>query len=161
VASFSSGLAPLNLNRKGESSMFGEIDGDLEFLHLGTRVSVEDAVKALLNVLENAKVVCLEQYSLALLVFAADVKFPDSGDFYVFDREKGIWMWIDFKDEAHAGYTEADFQTLVNRCGFRSLVEQPHLLREDQWILQPDVPPLSRLTGKNVGRIQRGKSPRA
>src|SRR5207253_1017007 len=66
---------------------------------------------------------------------------PESGAFYVLDRKSGTWFWIDFEDEQYGGYSVSDFDLLVRKYDFLSLVERPGLLRANPgWLLEPGRP---------------------
>lgn len=67
-----------------------------------------------------------------------------SGAIFTLDRKVGRWYWVYFEGEELRGYTEAEFQALVEDYGFLDLVERPGLLRTDlPWVLQAGEVPVA------------------
>jgi hypothetical protein len=102
---------------------------------------LESAMARLLEVTEQPKVVRWIQFPAAVLVFLVVPHDPESGAFYVYDRKRGTWFWVDFEDNKFGGYNEADFERLVMESHFLRLVEKPWLLECDgKWFVQPGDP---------------------
>ena len=102
---------------------------------------LESAVARLLETTEQPKVVRWVQFPAAVLVFLVVPNDPESGAFYVYDRMRGTWFWVDFEDNKFGGYNEADFEQLVRQYHFLRLVEKPWLLECDgKWFVQPGDP---------------------
>jgi hypothetical protein len=99
--------------------------------------SLETAVPRLLDVTEHPTIAKWVQFPKALFVFLVVPGDTESGAFYVFDRRRRVWYWVDFEDEKFGGYTVSDFDQLVRECRFLDLVERPPLLRsQSRWIVQ-------------------------
>ena len=125
--------------------MFGKMNVEpLLRLHNGQgkpAPDLESAVARLLEATEQPKVVRWMQFPAAVLVFLVVPHDPESGAFYVYDRMRGTWFWVDFEDNKFGGYNEADFEQLVRQSHFLRLVEQPWLLECDgRWFVQPGDP---------------------
>lgn len=104
--------------------------------------SVEEAVARLLDVAEHPKIEKWIQFPKALFVFLVVPGDPESGAFYIYDRQARIWFWLDFEDEKFGGYTVSDFEKLIRDCRFLDLVERPHLLAgRNRWVVQPGFRP--------------------
>lgn len=102
----------------------------------------DGAVKRLLDVTEHPKIERWVQFPKALFVFLVVPGDPESGAFYVYDRRKRIWFWVDFDDEKFGGYTVSDFDRLLRECRFLDIVERPHLLTDNnRWIVEPGLRP--------------------
>jgi len=102
----------------------------------------DGAVKRLLDVTEHPKIEKWVQFPKALFVFLVVPGDPESGAFYVYDRRKRIWLWVDFDDEKFGGYTVSDFDRLVKECRFLDIVERPHLLSsKNRWVVGPSLRP--------------------
>ncbi len=103
--------------------------------------SIEEAIQTLVRVTDGAQPVRWLEFPSAILLCAAVTNEPNSGALYVLDRKRGVWLWIDFEDEAYGGYSVSDFDRLVHEYDFLSLVERPGLLRADSgWTLEPGKP---------------------
>ncbi len=99
------------------------------------------AVAQLLQLTEQPQVVRWIQFPAAVLLFLVVPDDPESGAFYVYDRKRGTWFWVDFEDDKFGGYNVADFERLVKQSHFLRLVEQPWLLECDgKWFVQPGNP---------------------
>jgi hypothetical protein len=104
--------------------------------------SLEAAIARLLDVTEHPEIAKWVQFPKALFVFLVVAGDPESGAFYVFDRRKKLWYWVDFEDEKFGGYTVSDFEQLVRECRFLDIVERLHLLRgRNGWVIQPGIRP--------------------
>jgi hypothetical protein len=102
----------------------------------------DGAVARLLDVTEHPKIEKWIQFRKALFVFLVVPGDPESGAFYVYDRQSRVWYWIDFDDERFGGYAVPDFDRLVRECHFFDVVEHPHLLAsKGGWILEPGLRP--------------------
>ena len=102
---------------------------------------LDSAVAQLLHLTEQPEVVRWLQFPAAVLLFLVVPNDPESGAFYVYDRQRGTWFWVDFEDEKFGGYNVADFESLVKQSHFLRLVEQPWLLECDgKWFVQPGNP---------------------
>ncbi len=124
--------------------MFGQMNVEsLLSLNNGQGKSAPDldsAVARLLEVTEHPKVIRWMQFPRAVLLFLEVPGDPESGAFYVYDRKRGIWLWLDFEDDKFGGYNVGDFEQLVKRSHFLRLVEQPWLLECDgKWFVQPGI----------------------
>lgn len=126
--------------------MFGEMNvvSVVDLGHTPEQVSgsVEEAVARLLDVTEHPKIEKWIQFPKALFVFLVVPGDPESGAFYIYDRQARIWFWLDFEDEKFGGYTVSDFEKLIRDCRFLDLVERPHLLAgRNRWVVQPGFQP--------------------
>jgi len=90
--------------------------------------STDGSVARLLDVTEHPKIEKWVQFPKALFVFLVVPGDPASGAFYVYDRRRRVWYWVDFDDEKFGGYSISDFDCLVRECRFLDIVEQPQLL---------------------------------
>ena len=98
---------------------------------------LDSAVARLLDLTEHPKVARWLQFPAAVLLFVVVPEDPESGAFYVYDRRRGAWFWIDFDDQNFGGYNLADFDRLIRQSHFLRLVEQPWLLECDgKWFVQ-------------------------
>ena len=105
-------------------------------------VSLETAIARLLDVTEHPAIAKWVQFPKALFVFLVVPGDPESGAFYVFDRRKEVWYWVDFEDEKFGGYTVGDFDQLVRGCRFLDIVERPDSLQSpNAWVVQPGTGP--------------------
>jgi hypothetical protein len=125
--------------------MFGRMNIEpLLRLHDGPGKPAPDltsAVAQLLQLTEQPQVVRWIQFPAAVLLFLVVPDDPESGAFYVYDRKRGTWFWVDFEDDKFGGYNVADFEHLVKQSHFLRLVEQPWLLECDgKWFVQPGNP---------------------
>ncbi len=125
--------------------MFGRMNIEpLLRLHDGPGKPAPDltsAVAQLLQLTEQPQVVRWIQFPAAVLLFLVVPDDPESGAFYVYDRKRGTWFWVDFEDDKFGGYNVADFERLVKQSHFLRLVEQPWLLECDgKWFVQPGNP---------------------
>jgi hypothetical protein len=103
---------------------------------------LEMAVARLLDPTEHPTIAKWVQFPRALFVFLVVPGDPESGAFYVFDRNKRVWYWVDFEDEKFGGYTVGDFDQLVRECRFLDIVERPESLTgRNCWTVQPGVHP--------------------
>jgi len=83
-----------------------------------------------------------------LVVLVAYADSPDSGAVYVYDRKKGVWLWVDFNDQNYGGYSPSEFDVLINQCHFFRLAASPALLESPvQWMITPGQGP------KVLGRL--------
>ena len=120
--------------------MFGHMQTQ-PILTVRTGSSIEEAIKTLITATDGAQPVRWLEFPSAILLCVTVTNEPDSGAFYVLDRKRGIWLWIDFEDEAYGGYRVGDFDRLVHDYDFLSLVERPALLRAGSgWILELGKP---------------------
>jgi hypothetical protein len=112
----------------------------------------DGAVARLLDVTEHPTIAKWVQFPKALFVFLVVPGDPESGAFYVFDRRKKVWYWVDFQDEKFGGYTVSDFDKLVRECRFLDIVERPNLLQSPNgWIVQPGIRPCQDCAVANGG----------
>lgn len=99
--------------------------------------SADQAAARLLEATEYPRIERWIQFPKAVLVFLVMAGDPESGAFYVYDRQAKVWYWIDFNDEQFGGYAVADFDRLVRECHFLDIVEQPALLvKERGWVVE-------------------------
>jgi hypothetical protein len=104
--------------------------------------SLETAIARLLDVTEHPAIAKWVQFPRALFVFLVVPGDPESGAFYVFDRRREVWYWVDFEDEKFGGYTAGDFDRLVRECRFLDIVERLDLLRSPNgWVVQAGLRP--------------------
>jgi hypothetical protein len=104
-------------------------------------VSVEEAVRSLIEAAEDAQVARWLEFPMAVLLLLTITGDSQSGAFYVLDRRSNTWLWLDFEDDQYGGYSTSDFDLLVHEYDFLSLVERPALLRADAgWLLEPHKP---------------------
>ncbi|MGH9445841.1 MAG: hypothetical protein ACRD3O_08960 [Terriglobia bacterium] len=120
--------------------MFGKMNLS-EILQIRKDEPLDSAVAALVELTDGAEIARWVQFPGALLVFAVVPGDPESGAFYVFDRKSSTWYWVDFEDDKYGGYSEADFECLMNACRFARLAEQPRLLETCRWLVTPGAGP--------------------
>jgi hypothetical protein len=120
--------------------MFGHMKAE-PILTLNPASSFEEATQILVKATDGAQPVRWLEFPAAILLCVTITNNSDSGAFYVFDRKRGVWLWIDFEDDAYGGYSVSDFDRLVREYDFLSLIERPGLLRaSSEWILEPGKP---------------------
>ncbi|HZQ21940.1 MAG TPA: hypothetical protein VFA89_04005 [Terriglobales bacterium] len=120
--------------------MFGHMKAEA-ILTMKPSSSVEEAIRLLITATDGAQPVRWLEFPSAILLCVTVTTEPNSGALYVLDRKRGVWLWIDFEDEAFGGYSVSDFDRLVHEYDFLSLVERPGLLRAGSgWILAPGKP---------------------
>ena len=120
--------------------MFGYMKAEL-ILTLKPGSSVEEAIQLLITATDGAQPVRWLEFPSAILLCVIVTTESNSGAFYVLDRKRGVWLWVDFEDEAYGGYSLSDFDRLVHEYDLLSLVERPGLLRAASgWILEPGKP---------------------
>ncbi len=120
--------------------MFGRMNTE-SILTLKTGCSIEKAVRMLIHATDGAQPVRWLEFPSGVLICLAVSDDPASGAFYVLDRKRGVWLWIDFEDEAYGGYCVSDFDRLVRDYDILSLVERPALLDVGAgWVLEPGKP---------------------
>ena len=123
-----------------EDDMFGHMKVR-PILTAKSGCSVEEAVQNLVTATEAAQPVRWIEFPAAILLCVTVANDPDSGAFYVLDRRHGVWLWIDFEDEAFGGYSVNDFDRLVHEYDILSLVERPALLMAGSgWVLEAGKP---------------------
>jgi hypothetical protein len=98
--------------------------------------SADRAVARLLDVTDHPKIERWIQFPKAVLVFLLVAGDPESGAFYVYDRQAKIWYWIDFNDANFGGYAVSDFDRLVRECHFSDIVERPTSLKKSGWVVE-------------------------
>ena len=88
--------------------MFGQMNVDpLIRLQRGgsdDRSDLDRAVSALLDQTDHPEIACWIQFPAAVLLFLVIPDDPEGGAFYVFDRKRRTWFWIDFDDQQYGGY---------------------------------------------------------
>lgn len=120
--------------------MFGHMIAE-PILRVKATDSVEQAMCNLIEATDGAQAVRWVEFAAAVLVFVIVTGDPRSGAFYVLDRKRGTWLWVDFEDEQYGGYSISDFDLLLREHDFLSLVERPALLRtKSGWVLEPGKP---------------------
>jgi len=125
--------------------MFGQMNVDpLIRLQRGgsdDRSDLDRAVSVLLDQTDHPEIARWIQFPAAVLLFLVIPGDPEGGAFYVFDRKRRTWFWVDFDDQNYGGYAIADFEELVKRSPFLTLIEQPRLLGGGgRWFVQPGSP---------------------
>jgi hypothetical protein len=125
--------------------MFGQMNVDpLIRLQRGgsdDRSDLDRAVSVLLDQTDHPEISRWIQFPAAVLLFLVIPGDPEGGAFYVFDRKRRTWFWVDFDDQKYGGYAIADFEELVKRSPFLRLIEQPRLLEGGgRWFVQPGSP---------------------
>lgn len=99
--------------------------------------AADRAVARLLEVTDHPRIERWIQFPKAVLVFLVVTGDPESGAFYVYDRQAKVWYWIDFNDDQFGGYAVADFDRLVRECHFFDIVEQPSsLVKKSGWVVE-------------------------
>ena len=126
--------------------MFGKMNVvpilDLRHAPAEAGASLNTAIARLLDVTEHPAIAKWVQFPKALFVFLVVPGDPESGAFYVFDRRREVWYWLDFEDEKFGGYTVADFDQLVRECKFLDIVERPDSLEGRKgWVVHAGLPP--------------------
>ncbi len=120
--------------------MFGHMKAE-PILRVNTSCPAEEAVCSLIKVTDGAQAIRWMEFPAAVLVFVMVPGDPQSGAFYVLDRKKRTWLWVDFEDQQYGGYSISDFDLLLHEHDFLSLVERPALLRTKVgWVLEPGKP---------------------
>ena len=120
--------------------MFGHMKAE-SILTLRTASSPEEAIRILIDATDGAQPVRWLEFPLAVLVCVTVKNDPQSGAFYLLDRKRAVWLWLDFEDEAFGGYSVNDFDRLVRDYDLLSLVERPALLSAGPgWILEAGKP---------------------
>ena len=120
--------------------MFGHMNTQ-PIINVRSGCSIEEAIQTLVRFTDGAQPVRWLEFSSAILLCVTVTTDPNSGAFYVLDRKRGVWLWIDFEDEAYGGYSVSDFDRLVHEYDFLTLVERPGLLKAGSgWILEPGKP---------------------
>lgn len=126
--------------------MFGQMKAE-PIIRVTPSSALGEAVTALIAATDSAHAVRWIEFPAAVLLFVVVPGNAVSGAFYVLDRKRGTWLWIDFEDDAYGGYSVGDFDALVHDYDFLSLVERPALLRASSgWILEPRQP--AQMAGK-------------
>lgn len=120
--------------------MFGHMKAQ-PILTLPFGCSIEEAVRSLADATEGGQAVRWLEFPAAVLLFVTITGDAQSGAFYILDRKRSTWLWVDFEDEQYGGYSVGDFDLLVQEYDFLSLVERPALLRANSgWLLEPRKP---------------------
>jgi hypothetical protein len=120
--------------------MFGHMKAE-PILTLSPTSSVEEAIQILVKATDGAQPARWLEFPAAILLCVTLTSEPESGAFYVLDRKRGVWLWIDFEDDAYGGYSVSDFDLLLHQYDLLSLVERPALLMaRSGWILEPGKP---------------------
>ena len=125
--------------------MFGQMTVDplirLQRGGFDGRSDLDRAVLALLAKTDYPEIARWIQFPAAVLLFLVIPGDPEGGAFYVFDRKRRTWFWLDFEDKQYGGYATAHFDELVKRSTFLRLIEQPRLLEGGgRWFVQPGSP---------------------
>ena len=121
--------------------MFGQMCVS-QMLQLSKLETLDEAVARLLEFAEYPKLLRWIQFPTALVVFLAHDDSLDSGAVYVYDRNRCLWLWVDFDDQNYSGYSPSEFDVLVNQCHFLRVVESPWLLHPPaQWFVTPGQRP--------------------
>lgn len=120
--------------------MFGHMKAE-PILTLRPGSSVEEAIQVLVGATDGAQPIRWLEFPAAILLYVTVTPEPGSGAFYVLDRKRSVWLWVDFEDDAYGGYSVSDFELLAHEYDFLSLVERPSLLRAASgWVLEAGKP---------------------
>jgi len=92
--------------------MFGYMKAE-PILTLKPDSSVDEAVQILVTATEGAQPVRWLEFRSAILLCVTVTTEPNSGAFYVLNRKRGVWLWIDFEGEAYGGYSVGGVDLLV------------------------------------------------
>ncbi len=123
--------------------MFGEMEAR-PTLFLSKCETLHQAAAKLLEFAEYPKILRWIQFPTAVVVFLAHPGALDCGAIYVYDRNRCVWLWVDFNDRNYGGYSPAEFDVLINQCHFLRLVESPRLLDSaNKWFVTPGQRPQS------------------
>ena len=121
--------------------MFGQMQVTW-MIRLSKSETVDQAVVKLLEFAEYPQIFRWFQFPTALVILVAHADSPDSGAVYVYDRRRCVWLWVDFDDQNHGGYSPSEFDVLISQCHFFGLVELPGLLESPvQWFVAPGQRP--------------------
>ena len=121
--------------------MFGELRVTT-IQRLTRKETLDEAVARLLEIAEYPKIVRWFQFPTALVVFLAQPDSPDSGEVFVYDRKRGVWLRVDFNDQNYGGYSAEEFDALIGQCHFLRLAASPGLLESPvQWQVTPGQQP--------------------
>jgi hypothetical protein len=138
--------------QKGKRAMFGQMKAE-PILRVKPTCPVEEAVITLIKATDETQAVRWIEFPAAVLVLVIVPEDPQSGAFYVLDRKRGSWLWVDFEDEQYGGYSIGDFEALVREYDFLSLVERPGLLQGGLgWLLQRGRP--AEMVSENKGSVR-------
>jgi len=128
--------------------MFGCMTAKV-FARVDTGKDLEVAVAELLATTGHPQIARWIQFPTATMLFLLVPNDPESGAIYVYDRRDGVWYWVDFEDQKYSGYNLTDLDVLLEQCQFLQLVENPRLLRENEWFVTPGHSPLRQRLGAN------------
>ncbi len=125
--------------------MFGQMTVDAltgpQTMGAGDCSDLDKAVSALLDHTDHHEIARWVQFPASVLLFLMIPGDPEGGAFYLFDRKRRTWFWVDFDDQKFGGYAIADFEELVKRSPFLRLIEQPRLLEGGgRWFVRPGNP---------------------
>ena len=116
--------------------MFGQMKAE-PIIRVTPSSVLGEAVNTLIAATESAQAVRWIEFPAAVLLFVMVPGDARSGAVYILDRKTGVWLWVDFDDDAYGGYSVSDFDLLVHEYDFLSLVERPALLRAGSgWLLE-------------------------
>ena len=91
-------------------------------------LSVDEAVRDFITASDGAQPIRWLQFPAAVLLCVTAANDPSSGAFFVWDRKRGVWLWIYFEEDPYRSYSGNDFDRLVHDSDLLSLVERPALL---------------------------------
>jgi hypothetical protein len=132
--------------------MFGHMKAE-PILKVRSACSIEEAIATLATATDGTQAVRWIEFPAAVVVLVTVAGDPDSGAFYVLDRKKGVWFWVDFEDQQYGGYSAENFEVLVRDYDFLALVERPSLLWANSgWLLRPGKP--AEMAGKNLCMVR-------
>jgi hypothetical protein len=77
----------------------------------------------------EAQIVRWVQFPAGALFFTLVPGDPESGGVYVFDRQEGVFYWLDFDDQKWGGYSLADYEALERTYRLSLLAQRPWLLK--------------------------------
>lgn len=116
-------------------------------LQIASGADLQTSMASLLQAAEQPAIVRWIEFPNSVLLFVIVSGNPQSGAIYWLDRKTMTWYSIDFDDQEFGGYNAQQFESLVENCGFLSLIERPGLLSSGLlWTLELGKQPEARLT---------------
>ncbi len=98
-------------------------------LGLDRQAGVEDAVGGFLKMAEAETTARWVQFPRGLLLFVFAPGDPESGEFYLYDRRRGVFYLLTVPDDRRfGGYRMEDYEDLVRKHRLYDLAQRPGLL---------------------------------
>jgi len=97
-------------------------------LGLERRAPLDHVIVAFRKVAEGPIIARWVQFPTGVLLFVMVPGDKESGEFYVYDRSKGVFYLLTVNDGKYGGYRIGDFDPMVQQYGLYGLAERPWLL---------------------------------